>query len=66
MKIAIGIEYDGSRFHGWQSQLSGDTVQDHLERALACIAAEQVRLAAAGRTDAGVHEIGRASCRERV
>src|SRR5471030_273999 len=57
MKIAIGIEYDGSRFHGWQSQLSGDTVQDHLERALACIAGEQVRLAAAGRTDAGVHAI---------
>jgi tRNA pseudouridine38-40 synthase len=55
MKIAIGIEYDGSRFHGWQSQPSGDTVQDHLERALACIAGEQVRLAAAGRTDAGVH-----------
>jgi tRNA pseudouridine38-40 synthase len=57
MKIAIGIEYDGSRFHGWQSQPSGDTVQDHLERALACVAGEQVRLAAAGRTDAGVHAI---------
>src|SRR5450830_1275142 len=55
MKIAIGIEYDGSRFHGWQSQPSGDTVQDHLERALASIAGEHVRLAAAGRTDAGVH-----------
>jgi len=57
MKIAIGIEYDGSRFHGWQSQPSGDTVQDHLERALASIAGEQVRLAAAGRTDAGVHAL---------
>ena len=55
MKIAIGIEYDGSRLHGWQSQPSGDTVQDHLERALASIAGEHVRLAAAGRTDAGVH-----------
>jgi tRNA pseudouridine38-40 synthase len=55
MKIAIGIEYDGSRFHGWQSQPSGETVQDHLERALAAIAGEEVRLAAAGRTDAGVH-----------
>ncbi|TSA15252.1 MAG: tRNA pseudouridine(38-40) synthase TruA, partial [Betaproteobacteria bacterium] len=34
MKIAIGIEYDGSHFHGWQSQPSGDTVQDLVERAL--------------------------------
>jgi tRNA pseudouridine38-40 synthase len=55
MKIAIGIEYDGSRFQGWQSQPSGNTVQDNIERALACIAGERVRLAAAGRTDAGVH-----------
>ena len=57
MKIAIGIEYDGSRFHGWQSQPSGDTVQDQLERALASIAGEPLRLAAAGRTDAGVHAL---------
>ena len=57
MKIAIGIEYDGSRFHGWQSQPSGNTVQDHLERALATIAGEKVRLAAAGRTDTGVHAL---------
>jgi len=57
MKIAIGIEYDGSRFHGWQSQPSGDTVQDYLERALASIAGEHVRLVAAGRTDAGVHAL---------
>jgi len=57
MKIAIGIEYDGSRFHGWQSQPSGDTIQDHLERALASIAGGPVRLAAAGRTDAGVHAL---------
>jgi tRNA pseudouridine38-40 synthase len=57
MKIAIGIEYDGSQFHGWQSQPSGNTVQDHLERALATVAGEQVRLAAAGRTDTGVHAL---------
>lgn len=57
MKIAIGIEYDGSGFHGWQSQPSGATVQDHLERALATISGERVRLAAAGRTDAGVHAL---------
>ncbi|MCX7139763.1 MAG: tRNA pseudouridine(38-40) synthase TruA [Proteobacteria bacterium] len=58
MKIAIGIEYDGSRFHGWQSQPSGNTVQDHLERALASVAGEPVRVAAAGRTDTGVHAAG--------
>jgi tRNA pseudouridine38-40 synthase len=57
MKIALGIEYDGSRYRGWQSQPCGDTVQDHLERALASIAGEPVRLAAAGRTDAGVHAL---------
>ena len=57
MKIALGIEYEGSRYHGWQSQPGGDTVQDHLERALASIADEPVRLAAAGRTDAGVHAL---------
>jgi tRNA pseudouridine38-40 synthase len=57
MKIAIGIEYDGSRFQGWQSQPSGNTVQDHLERALASVSGEQVRIAAAGRTDTGVHAL---------
>jgi len=57
MKIALGIEYDGSCFHGWQSQPSGNTVQYHLERALAAIAGEPVRLAAAGRTDTGVHAL---------
>lgn len=57
MKIAIGIEYDGSCFHGWQSQPSGNTVQDHLERALASISGETIRVAAAGRTDTGVHAI---------
>ena len=57
MKIALGIEYDGSRFRGWQSQPSGETVQDQLEHALAAIAGEPVRLAAAGRTDAGVHAL---------
>ena len=55
MRIAIGIAYDGTSFDGWQSQPSGNTVQDHLERALSGIADESIRLAGAGRTDAGVH-----------
>jgi tRNA pseudouridine38-40 synthase len=55
MRIAIGIAYDGTAFDGWQSQPSGDTVQDHLERALSGIADAAVRISGAGRTDAGVH-----------
>ena len=58
MRIALGIEYDGSGFHGWQSQAHGNTVQDALESALAEIAGESVRLSCAGRTDAGVHALG--------
>jgi len=55
VRIAIGTSYDGSRFDGWQSQPSGNTVQDSLERALSEIGGAAVRLAGAGRTDAGVH-----------
>lgn len=55
MRIAIGIAYDGTAFDGWQSQPSGNTVQDHLERALSAIADSAIRLSGAGRTDAGVH-----------
>ncbi len=55
MRVALGIAYDGTRFEGWQSQPSGNTVQDHVERALAGIAGHPVRVTAAGRTDAGVH-----------
>ena len=55
MRIALGLEYDGRGFTGWQSQADGRGVQDALERALAAIAGATVRTAAAGRTDAGVH-----------
>ena len=55
MRIALGLEYDGGGFHGWQSQADGGGVQDALERALSAIAGETVRAIAAGRTDAGVH-----------
>ena len=62
-RIALGLQYDGSSFSGWQSQLSGNTVQDHLEQALTrFIAADNatipLRVTAAGRTDAGVHALG--------
>ena len=57
MRIALGLEYDGSHFCGWQSQPSGCGVQDHLERALSQIAGHSVRVVTAGRTDTGVHAL---------
>ena len=58
MRIVLGIEYDGSDFHGWQTQPGGGTVQDALEAALAKIAGHPVTAICAGRTDAGVHASG--------
>ncbi|OGT89237.1 MAG: tRNA pseudouridine(38-40) synthase TruA [Gammaproteobacteria bacterium RIFOXYA12_FULL_61_12] len=59
MRIALGIEYDGARFHGWQTQQPGvRSVQEELERALSQVAAREVRVQCAGRTDSGVHAIG--------
>ena len=55
MRIALGLEYDGSAFCGWQSQASDCAVQDHLEKALSKLADERISVTAAGRTDAGVH-----------
>ena len=55
MRVALGITYSGSAYEGWQSQLSGNTVQDKLELALAKFAAQPIRVNCAGRTDAGVH-----------
>ncbi len=56
-RVALGIEYDGAAFHGWQRQ--GDqvisTVQGEVERALSKIANHPVDLVCAGRTDTGVH-----------
>lgn len=57
MKIAIGIEYHGAYFQGWQSQPNAAGVQDALERAIAQVGGEAVRLHAAGRTDTGVHAL---------
>ncbi|TAK43113.1 MAG: tRNA pseudouridine(38-40) synthase TruA [Betaproteobacteria bacterium] len=58
MRIALGLEYDGSRFLGWQRQPGGGTVQDALEAALTTIAAVPVAVTCAGRTDRGVHALG--------
>jgi tRNA pseudouridine38-40 synthase len=57
-RIAVGLEYEGTRYAGWQTQRSAETVQVFVEGALAKVAAEGVSLVCAGRTDAGVHARG--------
>lgn len=54
-RIALGLEYDGSRFHGWQRQAEVSSVQASVEKALSAIAAHPITITTAGRTDAGVH-----------
>jgi tRNA pseudouridine38-40 synthase len=58
MRYAIGLEYDGSEFLGWQIQRQEPTVQGCVERALARVADHEVRVTASGRTDTGVHAVG--------
>lgn len=55
MRIALGLEYDGAAFCGFQTQPTSCGVQDHLEAALSKFADSPVEITAAGRTDAGVH-----------
>lgn len=58
MRIALGLEYDGIAFCGWQTQPSGCAVQDVVDGALSEIAAQRLTTQCAGRTDAGVHALG--------
>lgn len=58
MRVALGVEYEGSAFRGWQTQPGGGTVQDVLQAALQKIAGLPVSVVCAGRTDAGVHAMG--------
>jgi tRNA pseudouridine38-40 synthase len=58
MRIALGVEYDGSRFHGWQIQTGVRTVQETVENALARVADHPLNVICAGRTDTGVHALG--------
>lgn len=57
-RLKLIVAYDGAPFGGWQSQRHGNTIQDHLERAIAEVSGKQLRVHGAGRTDAGVHALG--------
>ncbi|WWO99606.1 MAG: tRNA pseudouridine(38-40) synthase TruA [Candidatus Dasytiphilus stammeri] len=57
-KLALGVEYNGSRYYGWQSQKLLPSIQTNLEKALSKIANHSIKTYCAGRTDAGVHSIG--------
>lgn len=56
-RLALGLEYDGSGYHGWQSQSGSRNVQDAVNQALSRVADDEVRCMGAGRTDTGVHAI---------
>lgn len=64
MRIALGLQYDGSSYSGWQTQPNGNTIQDDLEKAITAFIGEQgahalpVSTITAGRTDSGVHALG--------
>ena len=55
IRIALGVEYDGSRFYGFQRQKYEGTIQGHLERAISKVADHSIKSYCSGRTDAGVH-----------
>ncbi len=55
MRVAFGIEYDGTGYVGWQRQKTGVGVQALVEKAISTVANEPVKTTCAGRTDAGVH-----------
>src|SRR5678815_1079564 len=57
-RLKLLIAYDGRPFRGWQSQASGDAVQDLLERAFAHFCGGRVVVHGSGRTDTGVHALG--------
>ena len=58
MRYALIVEYDGTRYSGFQFQKNARTVQEEIEKAIARFTGETVRIKAAGRTDAGVHATG--------
>ena len=67
--FCLVIEYDGSRYHGWQRQPNGPTIQAAIEDALATMTRQAVKVIGSGRTDAGVHALGQVAnfkCQTRI
>lgn len=58
MRIALGVEYDGTLFYGWQTQQGLRTVQEELEKAIGQVANHPIEVCCGGRTDKGVHAFG--------
>ncbi len=58
MRMALIVEYEGTNYHGFQYQANAPSVQAELEKAIARLTGEKLRVKAAGRTDAGVHAKG--------
>ena len=58
MRIALGLEYDGTNFFGWQAQKNNRSVQSVLEDSISLVADRRVKVSGSGRTDTGVHSIG--------
>jgi len=55
MRYFITLSYDGTRYHGWQIQPNGDSIQQRLQEALSTLLRQPIEVVGAGRTDAGVH-----------
>lgn len=61
MRIRLTVAYDGTNYHGWQKQDNAVSVQGILTEALQQLLGEEIELAGASRTDAGVHALGNAA-----
>lgn len=59
--IRLKIAYDGTAYHGWQTQLNKATIQETIEQAISIVMKQNVNLVGSGRTDSGVHALGQAA-----